>query len=131
MSPLFAHAYRSYLVKASEDVYIIDYDSTFLFNMPAQDNLGRWQTYFPYQNLAAAGTPIRTKSFTASETTFPMMNMQQGPEFITIDEQLKWNSAQRLFTVNTTHLQSITGDLAGQMDLKFGDVTLHSASGDV
>ena len=130
MSPLFAHAYRSNLVKASEDVYIIDYDSTFLFNMPAQDNLGRWQTYFPYQNLAAAGTPIRTKSFTASETTFPMMNMQQGPEFITIDEQLKWNSAQRLFTVNTTHLQSVTGNLARQMDLNFGDVTLHSASGD-
>ncbi|NND09522.1 MAG: T9SS type A sorting domain-containing protein [Saprospiraceae bacterium] len=130
MSPIFAHAYRNKLIEPAPNVQVMNYDSTFIFNLPLEDNLGRWQTYFPYNKLASATTPIRTRGFSAEKAVLPSLDIQTSPTFLNEDQTLQWESGQRIYMVTTPLLQSVTGDLANQTDLDLGDMILHSASAD-
>jgi hypothetical protein len=128
MSPVFAHAYRNYLIESSKNKYLVNYDSNSIFNLSLSDNFGRWGKYFPYNQMGSATGTIRTQGFTASKTDIPEIPVPAGPQYSTPNGQLIWNSSARLQVSDAPRIQSITGNLSQQNDLQLTHLTLKNAS---
>ena len=128
LSPIFAYAYRHHLIGTAQQTHLIEYDSNFIFNFGAQDNLGRWGKYFPYDRMAATNASIRTKWFTAPFTEIPEMDKDVGPIYQTPNAQLFWSTQEQLQIIDAPRIQSLTGNLGDQVNRKISALELISAS---
>ncbi|MBK8501834.1 MAG: carbohydrate binding domain-containing protein [Saprospiraceae bacterium] len=128
LSPVFAHAYRNYLIESSQNKYLVNYDSNYIFNLSVSDNFGRWGKYFPYNQMSSVSSSIRTQSFNADKTDIPEMGVPTGTQYTTPNGQLIWNSNARLQVIDAPRIQSMTGNLSQQNDLQLAHLTLKKAS---
>ena len=128
MSPVFGYAYRAHLIPSTNNVAVVDYDSTSVFQMALDDNLGRWGTYYPYDPLASAQTGIRTAGFTAESISMPTLNAPNGSVFTSDNQTVVWDVDRRIHSINTQQLQGFTGDLAGLNDEELQDLKLVTCS---
>ena len=127
MSPIFAYVYRNHLIASAPESVPVIYSEDFIYNLPGQDNNGRWGKYLPYDKTAAASYVIRTLNFDADSTILPASTSSTN---MSSTGELNWNDRQGIHTINTPRLQTITGAInKGPKDLDFLKLMQASAEG--
>ena len=116
MSPIWGYIYRSGLIPASEQQYEVGYTPEFIFNLPQQDNQGRWGKYYPYNQRGGAIQAIRTTSFENAEVALPDIPDNASDEYMSANQSLIWEYTEGLHSVNAPRVQAVTGALNNTID---------------
>jgi hypothetical protein len=130
MFPVFSHVYRHFLIEPAQEMHVVQYSEDYIFNLPQNDNLGRWGKFFPYNPLGSVSTMIRTGGFSANSTSISEMQVPATASWPTPQGHINWIYPAGIHLVNAPGVQVMTGALEMIPGLQTDNIELRSTSGE-
>ncbi|MEO0472552.1 MAG: carbohydrate binding domain-containing protein [Bacteroidota bacterium] len=129
LSPAYAYAYRNALIRPASNPIHIDYSEEYVYNLPPEDNLGRWGKYYPYASEIGLTHSIRTGSYQGIGA--PDLDLIPAPAsdvYTTDNGETTLNTMNGLLTTRTPQFISVAGFLQDNTGTDLGEMELVNAS---
>ncbi len=124
--PLFAYAFRHGLIAEDPNPIEIGYaENYFNDQLPFEDELSRWESFFPYDNRLGLMHALRIASFGESQNQFPVETIQEPP-FTSATGELYFDPGLQTFRIQTESFEAITGNMNQATALSGGAMQLLS-----
>ncbi len=112
LSPIYGYAWRQGLIAPASEVLELEYSPEFIFQLPAEDDQGRWGKYLPYPARLGLAHAIRTSNFNAAATTdFSQLPDSPGSSFGTSNGETHLDFEKGLLTTAAPNFNSVCGFL--------------------
>lgn len=109
--PTFAKAYRDHLIQEDNSPILAQYTEDFLYNLPQEDDDGRWSKYFPYDERLALTHSIKTDGFNHTDVQLPNENFGASP-YTTNTDEITFDADLDILHINTPKLEALAGKIS-------------------
>ncbi|MEZ4829178.1 MAG: carbohydrate binding domain-containing protein [Bacteroidia bacterium] len=125
--PIYSWAFRNGIISEDSQPHIVNYTREHIFQLPLQDNAGRWEHFVPYDNLISLTHGVKIGDTDATSTSG--LSPASTPSSVYYaNNTLRFAPNPGALTIETDKLLSITGNLPGMGGYQSGPLKMISGN---